>query len=147
MPPKLPVWRILMLRLPGFIGAAAVLAAAVLGNALASDEADFLSPSELTLWRLGALAFAMPLLLPWRLVTRLIGWRVLVGWLLLDAVIITSREVYQLVWLFGHRPLHIWAAYILPSALFLVAGGWMALTAALIARQHLGRPAALVRPA
>jgi hypothetical protein len=143
----LPVWRIVVLRLPGFIGAAFFLTAALLGNALASDEGDLLSPSELTLWRLGALVFALPLLLPWRFLARPVAWRVLIGWLCLDAIILTSREVYQVVWFFGHRPFDIWVAYILPTTLFLVAGVWMAVAAALIARKYLGCAPTQVRTA
>jgi len=141
------MWRILTLRLPAFIGAAFFLTAAMLGNALASDEGDLLSPSELTLWRLGALALALPLLLPWRMLAGPVAWRILVGWLWLDAVVLTSYELYQLVWFFRHRPFDIWATYVLPVAIFLVAGVWMAVVAAPVARKHLERRQSQVRSA
>jgi hypothetical protein len=126
-----------LLRLPGFIVAVGVLTAAVLGNTLASDESEFSMASQLLLHRVGALAFALPLLLPWRIFRGRLGWRILLGWLSIDAVVFTSSEINQLVWFFRHRTLDNWATYALPFALLTVAGVWMAVVAALIARNQL----------
>ena len=126
-----------MLRLPGFLVAVGVLTAAVLGNTLASDEGELRTASQLLLDRVGAFTFALPLLLPWRIFGGRLGWRVLLGWLSIDAVVLTSFEISQLVWFFRNRPFDNWASDVLPFALLTVAGIWMAVVAALIARSQL----------
>jgi hypothetical protein len=124
-----------VLRIPGFIAASLFVLVAILGNTLASEEADFKSPSEVLLWRLGALGFALPLMLPWRIVSGPLAWRVLIGWLWVDALGLTYYEIDKLVWFFRNRPFDIWLTYILPLSLLLIAGVWMALVAAVTARK------------
>lgn len=121
--------------------------AAILGNAMASDSGDLMSDSELILWRLGALAFVLPLLLPWRVFAGRVRWRVLVGWLCLDGLVLTSYNIYDLVWFFDQRPFDIWVTYALPTLLFEIAGVWLAVVAAVIARDRLDHGSSQVRSA
>jgi hypothetical protein len=132
-------WMITILRIPGILTVGFILMVPLLGNTLASDEGDLRSPLQLVLWGIAALAFALPLLLPWRILTRAISWRALLGWLLIDAVVLTSREIYDLVWFFRHRPFDIWATYILPLTIFVITSTWLAIVAAVLARKRTQR--------
>lgn len=129
-------WRITALRVPGFIAATSLLTAAMLGNALASEQGDIRSWSQLALWRLGALAFALPLVVLWRIFAGRRAWRVLVTWLWVDALALTSLQISQLFLLFPYRPLDSWVTYVLPTSLFVVSGAWLAVVAARMARRQ-----------
>jgi hypothetical protein len=85
-----------------------------------------MSASDLLLDQLGTLVLALPLLLPWRVFAGRFRWRVLVGWLCFDGLVLTSYEIHKLVWFFEHRPFDIWVTYFLTTSLLMIAGMWMA---------------------